>query len=467
MKLKKITIAIALASLSGPTLAANSINTIMENNFNSMVNTTSAKAYNTARRGVFSGGSVFVKNEIKSARLATMTTPSISSGCGGIDIYGGSFSFINADQFVETFQAIGSNAIGYGLKLALQGSCNTCESIMTSLEKTQQFMNKLNIDSCTAAQGVVNAGVDMASGKTADVVAKTQGVASGLFSDFSESWASPTDTGVSATKEIQNANPTLAAQLLTGNVVWRAIKDANIQSIYSSETNFLEMLLSITGTAIFNYSSNDDIQTIGYEGHKITLEDMINGTTSSPVPMYKCDSTASKEACLTMSTNSQTFSDKGMSERVREAYVGSGGFIESLSNPGAEWSATAKQILGIPGLIANMCNDTIRTSVFRTPGNTAVAEQIALQCSSKVGLDIAYAVVSSYFSTLQPLLDNAEFLSQNEAALKKAKEIVERSRTEYEREYIKLNNQTDNSSILQLLNSYKASGVNVTNAKQQ
>jgi len=43
-------------------------------------------------------------------RLLSLQTPRFSAGCGGLDLYGGGFSVMNADQFVEALRAIGQNA---------------------------------------------------------------------------------------------------------------------------------------------------------------------------------------------------------------------------------------------------------------------------------------------------------------------------------------------------------------------
>ncbi len=49
-----------------------------------------------------------------------MTLPDINAGCGGIDAYLGSFSFINGDQLQRFVKQIMSNAAGYFFDLALQ-----------------------------------------------------------------------------------------------------------------------------------------------------------------------------------------------------------------------------------------------------------------------------------------------------------------------------------------------------------
>jgi len=60
-----------------------------------------------------------VRSPINSINLVNLTAPEIRAGCGGIDLYGGSFTFINTDQFRQILRQIGANALGYAFKLAL------------------------------------------------------------------------------------------------------------------------------------------------------------------------------------------------------------------------------------------------------------------------------------------------------------------------------------------------------------
>jgi conjugative transfer pilus assembly protein TraH len=88
--------------------------------------------------------------------LVQAQLPSLKAGCGGIDIYGGAFSFINKQQFVALLQNIGSNAVGYAFKLALQSISPDIDKLLTELQDQLNKINAMNINSCEAAQALVN-----------------------------------------------------------------------------------------------------------------------------------------------------------------------------------------------------------------------------------------------------------------------------------------------------------------------
>ena len=450
-------------SLASTGVYAGSVKDMMEKNFKSMINTTTPKQYQGARRGVFSGGSIYARNEIKTVKLASMQAPSISAGCGGISIYGGAFSFINADQMVETFQAIGSNAIGYGLKLAIQNACDTCENVMTSLEKTAQFINKMNIDSCTAAQGIVDAGADLASQSMADVKAKAENAWNGVANDFSQAWAWNEEKGTTPASQMKKDDPAAAAEKLTGNVVWRAIVDGKVKNAFGADDDkFLEMLMSIMGTSIMDFSNAEDVQTISHSGHKITLQNLMDG---GEFKIFKCTDSKDKNGCLQVETEGQTIDLLSYSDTIRNAYVDtSDGMIAAMVND-KEWSDLAKTVLNAPSLLSTTCNDAIRRVIMKDKNDVTKASQIALNCSTRISLDMAYAYVSSLFLSVEPLLQNAEMVSKNEAAKQKAIDALKAAKKEYDLEYQTLIMSLPIEGILMLLQSEKESGNPISNLK--
>ena len=128
----------------------------MRNMFNGMVNVTPADAYIGQRRGVVSLGSIEARSRIVNPQLVSFTPPSIKAGCGGISLFGGSFSFINAQQLQELMRAIAQNAAGYAFGLALEAMCPTCAQEMKRLQKIIQELNGKLGDSCSLAKGLVD-----------------------------------------------------------------------------------------------------------------------------------------------------------------------------------------------------------------------------------------------------------------------------------------------------------------------
>ena len=113
-------ISAALFSLPSSSLAGG-LQTQLDHVFDGMMsNTTLPGVWESQRRGVIAGGRFTAKTKIMNESLVQFTPPSWKGGCGGVDLFGGSFSFINSDQIVELLRTIAANAKGYAFQLALE-----------------------------------------------------------------------------------------------------------------------------------------------------------------------------------------------------------------------------------------------------------------------------------------------------------------------------------------------------------
>ncbi len=106
--------------------------------FDSLANTTNPTITSTARRGVIAGGNVQIRNRIVDTNLVTFTPPSFQAGCGGVDLFGGSFSYVSGDQIVPLLKAVASNAVGYAFQIGLSAICETCMGAIETMQKKVQ-----------------------------------------------------------------------------------------------------------------------------------------------------------------------------------------------------------------------------------------------------------------------------------------------------------------------------------------
>jgi conjugative transfer pilus assembly protein TraH len=114
--------------------------------------------YKAQSRGFAVGGSLSIRARNEILQPFSFKAPSIKAGCNGIDIFAGSFSWINAEQFTRTLRAIGQNAVGYAFNLGLEVVCPTCAAQLKTLQNFMNQINKMSADSCTAAKALVNTG---------------------------------------------------------------------------------------------------------------------------------------------------------------------------------------------------------------------------------------------------------------------------------------------------------------------
>ena len=71
---------------------------------------TSPSYYEGSKRGYYTGGSFSARWQNNDDHLFTASLPKLKSGCGGIDMFLGGFSFLNVDYLVQKLQNILSAA---------------------------------------------------------------------------------------------------------------------------------------------------------------------------------------------------------------------------------------------------------------------------------------------------------------------------------------------------------------------
>ncbi|MEY2696275.1 MAG: hypothetical protein RL333_413, partial [Pseudomonadota bacterium] len=150
---------LALALWGHMTFAWAGLDQDLDRMFDSMSNVSHPTAQMGQRRGVLSGGSVVIRNRVMRTQPVTLTPPGFSGGCGGIDLYGGSFSYINQAEFMGLLRSIAANAGGYAFQLGINAMCPDCGSLMSDLQKKVQSLNEHLSNSCQLAQGIVNDGM--------------------------------------------------------------------------------------------------------------------------------------------------------------------------------------------------------------------------------------------------------------------------------------------------------------------
>ncbi|MEO1471852.1 MAG: conjugal transfer protein TraH [Pseudomonadota bacterium] len=271
--------ALALAlfvPLSAPGPAEAGMRDQMQGMFDNMINLTPPGYFQTQRRGEISGGNLYVRNRIVDPNIVGLTPPGFRAGCGGIDLFAGSFSFINKEQFIALMKSVAANAVGYAFQLAMEGLCPQCMSVIETLQRKLQELNQHFGDSCQLAQGLVN---DTVSAFTNQRVGKasTVGVVQGI-GDVFESWSS--STGQSPTEAVASGAPDIMEGRLTGNVVWRALQEHAVDSWFTAggDDEVLSVIMTIFGTVIVEYvEAEDSFELTAIAGDSTLLESWIEG----------------------------------------------------------------------------------------------------------------------------------------------------------------------------------------------
>lgn len=218
------------------------------------VNVTKPSAYQGQQAGYATLGSLYLRTRPRNSTLASIQLPSIRAGCGGIDIFGGAFSFISEEELIALMEAIMQNAAGFAFELALQSLSPSVQEIVAKLRDLMQQVNSANISSCEAGQ-MLTASLWPKMDGASQHICQTIGGYTGRFADRLAA-RHGCGTGGKNSSTMDRASGALADQVPTDvNYAWRAVKK---NSFLSSNPRIAEFFMTLTGTIITVAPANDN-----------------------------------------------------------------------------------------------------------------------------------------------------------------------------------------------------------------
>ncbi len=199
---------------------------------------------------IMSLGSIYARTQSKNVNLANLQLPSARAGCGGIDLFAGSFSFVNADQLIALGRAIASNATGFAFKLALATITPMIEENMSELMSWIQKMNETNLNSCELAKNAVSMAWSEQNASVNDTICRDIATSKGIFSDYVRSRRG---CGNEAKRDDINKTAPDSAQTSEINYTWASLKKSQV---FAGDDKFNEAMLSLVGTDIIRITDS-------------------------------------------------------------------------------------------------------------------------------------------------------------------------------------------------------------------
>lgn len=295
-----------------------SVDTDLNSFFNNLGfdgNTTSPNAYQGQQAGYYTGGSLFARNSVRDVQIAEIDLPSYRSGCGGIDLFTGGFSFINSQNLVSSMKNILNNTAGYAFNLALESATPEIANAMKYMNTLASDVNRMNINSCETAAGLVGSVWPKTHEAQQQVCQDIRG-SNGLATDYAQA-RMDCSTGGQMNSTLNNApSPYNNLVLNNGNVAWKALMQ---NGFLQNDTDLAQFFMSLSGTIIINNTGNSDTSNQQYKvlpslaGDQSLLKALLHG---GPAKIYQCDDT-STDGCLNPSIQTVVISvNNGLETQV-------------------------------------------------------------------------------------------------------------------------------------------------------
>mgnify|MGYP006274700277 CR=1 FL=1 len=388
--------------------ASEGLQTALDEMTGSLGNLTPPEAQLGQRRGVLSGGSMVIRNRITQSQPIHLSPPSFQAGCGGIDLYGGSFSFINQPQFTALLRAIASNAGGYAFQLGINAMCPDCGNLMSDLQRKMQSLNELFSNSCQMAQGIVQDSVsafDAQSRSRLSTLSVSRGLGD-VFQGFTGSSGDPVG-------RLAGSDPEGYLGIVGGNIGWRFLRKAGDSGWYQfAGTPFLESVMSLTGSLIVQAPkiAPDGLgksTPITRLPPLIGLRELIHGTevnaTRPTSRVYRCDSDGA-EGCL--APVMVDLVDPGLAGRLRKLMAGDAPGDGLIGKFGTGSGQFTEAELAFMALAPESVGALIRNLSREDPGLAAV---FAERAAAVLALEMAMNLVEDLTRSLQETSSLSDF----------------------------------------------------------
>jgi conjugative transfer pilus assembly protein TraH len=260
-------------------------------------NVTGPSAYQGQTAGYYSMGNVWTRFPQKSVQPFNLQMPKVSAGCGGIDIFTGSFSFINGAEMVAMLKATANNALGFAFQLAIDSVSPEIGKVMDTMANKVQQQTQMNISSCEAAQGLVGS-VWPKMSQARNTICAAVGNSQGKFSDWAKARQECGTGGKEGPTLEGNTDPAMADKIPgePRNYTWDAIKKSNK---FGSDKEFSEFLMTLVGTIVINprASIGSIVGFVGPAEDAVVTALLDGAATGTPVKILQCDE---DEKCLNM-----------------------------------------------------------------------------------------------------------------------------------------------------------------------
>ncbi len=177
-----------------------------------------------------------------------MTLPDINAGCGGIDAYLGSFSFINGEQLQRFVKQIMSNAAGYFFDLALQTTVPEIKTAKDFLQKMASDINSMNLSSLPGGTGGLSAGSSPGRRCPSRKSVRTLPVRAIFFADWAASRQGCTVGGKSDSVRDKASDKDKERVTKNINIMWNALSK---NRMFDGNKELKEFVMTLTGSLVF------------------------------------------------------------------------------------------------------------------------------------------------------------------------------------------------------------------------
>lgn len=321
MKIKAIALSVGLAFATAVSFVPLSITDSNASSarglFDSYNNSLGSHTVDGRSGRTWSGGQISARWNRPQIDIIDMQPPSISVGCGGIDVFAGAFGLISGDELSQIGRAIAQGASVYFFKLAINSICSSCAAEMENIANALRRFNELSRNACENTEAFLADSFGTGEGSTLEARLRMSGAveaAAGKVNGWAEDFLTPENSPTS----VESANERLSGAF-PGDALTRANVDPSIFTHFGfSGVSDRRVAASVLMTFIgaFSMEAKEGPDSDSQPGAKISrfMPSSLNNffvtadKKGNEVDIARCNKSEVEDfACVSFSSSSQEF----------------------------------------------------------------------------------------------------------------------------------------------------------------
>jgi conjugative transfer pilus assembly protein TraH len=384
------------------------------------MNITLAQALAGSTMNGFTGGSLVMRTPSKSLTPISFTPPSFNAGCGGINIFTGSFGFASKQEFINFMRKVVQNASGLAFKAALTAMSPMISKEMEDIRNKIQEWNKMFADSCKAAEYLTdnvgpwtNSAVEFASKWAAE---------NGLnnYTEAKDANAQDGSAAIDGMPSVKNADGGEEMKFPL-NIVWKAMNSNRLSDLLPDDK---VLLMSAIGTVVVK-KNGDKLEPEYFDG-KVKASDLVGTVDSetSEIEVHSCDGDT---VDCTSINRSGKITVPSVAYKTHKAIGTLSNAIASRSSLGVEEENAVRELVGKSSLpILKIIG------VLSSPRYQYILDINRKNYAEVIAYDIALAQLNWAMEMVEKILSSGEMREINKEAaehLAKIREDVHKKRS--------------------------------------
>lgn len=228
-----------------------------------LISATGPSVYQSQSRMGLVGGTLALRVPNQSISVTSFDMPRLEAGCGGIDMFGGSFSFINAEKLIAVFRNIGQIAVASLFKLAINAISKELGLNMSEFSEAMQKLNNIKMNTCKIGTELATSAWDAAGLPRTDKARQHDESIATQMGEVGESlknwW-----NGLFADPESKKIKPR-PENALAGNSTYRALIRSNAWERVANANLFgnsiIDLVMNIGGAHIIPTNATTTIES--------------------------------------------------------------------------------------------------------------------------------------------------------------------------------------------------------------